>query len=110
MRTKLTDIISTMDQFNGVGNFSDEYVGGVIVDIDTATDELPETVSITDEQDATLKEMLAVRQHTNKLNERAPYVMEYVKPFGQFITEINQTTYTKTQSYFGCLDDSDDEE
>ena len=107
MRTKLTDIISTMEQFIGVVRFSDEYV---IMEIDTDVDDIPETESISNEQEVAIKEMLTIRQHKNKLNERAPYIMEYVKPLGQFISEINQSTYTTTQSYFGCLDDSDDEE
>lgn len=107
MRTKLTDIISTMDQFIGVVRLSDEYI---IMDIDTDVDDMPETESTSNEQETTIKEMLIINQQKNELNERAPYRMENVKPFGQFINEINQTTYTTTQSYFGCLDDSDDEE
>ena len=107
MRTKLTDIISTMEQFIGVVRFSDEYV---IMEIDTDVDDIPETESISKEQEVAIKEMLTIQQQKNKLNERAPYIMEYVKPYGQFVNEINQSTYTTTQSYFGCLDDSDDEE
>ncbi len=100
MRTKLTDIISTMDEYNWGGRFCSEYDDGDEVEIDTDVDDAPETI--------TIKEMLALNPKPDRLNERAPYVKEYVKSFDQFINEINQSTYTTTQSYFGCLDDSDD--
>lgn len=102
MRTKLTDIISTMDEYNWGGRFSSEYDDGAKVDIDTEVDDSPETI--------TIKEMLTEHPEAKKLNERIPYVKEYVKSLDQFVSEFNQPTYTKTQSYFGCLDDSDDEE
>lgn len=102
MRTKLTDIICTMAEYNCCSDSNDEL--GIEID------EVPDTAIIIDDQEATIKEMLIINQQKNKLNERAPYRMENVKPFEQFINEINQTTYTTTQSYFGCLDDSDDEE
>ena len=104
MRTKLTDILSTMDEY-----FHSENDDEIKLDIYSDIDEIPDNAVITS-LEATLTEMLIIRKHKTKLNERTPYRMENVKPFGEFITEINQTTYTTTQSYFGCLEDPDDEE
>ena len=103
MRTKLTDILSTMDEY-----FHSENDDEIKLDIYSDIDEIPDNAVITS-LEATLTEMLTIRT-LNKLNECTPYRMENVKPFGEFINEINQTTYTTTQSYFGCLDDPDDEE
>ena len=107
MRTKLTDIISSMDQFNGVGNFIDEYIGGEQVDIDTDMPDVPDKANISKEQESLIKEMLACagsdtqKQHTSDS-------MEYVLTFAQFINEYNGTI-TQTASYFGCLDDEEEE-
>ncbi|MDE7459852.1 MAG: hypothetical protein K2M85_02060, partial [Paramuribaculum sp.] len=59
MRTKLTDIISSMDQFNGIGNFIDEYIRGEQVDIDTDMPDVPDKANISKEQESLIKEMLA---------------------------------------------------
>ncbi len=108
MRSKLTDIISTFDQFNWFGWFSDEYKNRAQVDMATYIDELPNTPVVTDVQEVAITELLKRNQDLRKLNERTTYAKEYVKSFDEFINEINQSSYSQTQSYFGCLDDSDD--
>lgn len=35
MRLKLSEILSTIDQFNGTGEYSEQYEGGEVVDINT---------------------------------------------------------------------------
>ena len=82
MRTKLTDILSTMDEY-----FHSENDDEIKLDIYSDIDEIPDNAVITS-LEATLTEMLTIRTQ-NKLNERTPYRMENVKPFGEFITEIN---------------------
>lgn len=104
MRTKLTEIISTMDQFNGMGKYSDEYKDGEIVDIDT---EVPDA----DTQEKEIKEMLQVKQGVKRLDEHVNYLNSRVLPFNQFLKEYNGPVSSNIQSYFGSLDDkSDDEE
>ena len=105
MRRKLTEIISTMDQYNGVGQYTDEYEGGETVDIDTDMSDVPDKATIT-EEDA-IKEMLNPKQKSEKLNEHKTYKAEYVLTFDRFINEYKGTP-PNVQSYFGCLDDEDD--
>ena len=46
MRTKLTEIISTMDQYNGIGEYMDKYKGGEQLDIQTDIPNIPKTARI----------------------------------------------------------------
>ena len=107
MRTKLTDIISSMDQFNGIGNFIDEYIRGEQVDIDTDMPDVPDKANISKEQESLIKEMLACAG-TDTQKEHTPDTREYVLTFAQFINEYNGTI-TPTASYFGCLEDDEEE-
>lgn len=107
MRTKLTDIISSMDQFNGIGKFRDEYVEGGQVEIATDMPDVPDKANISKEQESLIKEMLACAG-TDTQKEHTPDTREYVLTFAQFINEYNGTI-TQTASYFGCLDDEEEE-
>ena len=46
MRIKLTEIISTMDQYNGLGVYMDKYKGGEQLDIQTDIPNIPKTARI----------------------------------------------------------------
>lgn len=109
MRTKLTEIISPMDQFNGIGKYSDEYEDGEKVFVDSEMPDAQEA-TINNSEEQTIEEMLQVRHGINRLNERVNYVTSYVKPFNQFLKEYNGPPSSNIQSYFGCLDDVSDEE
>lgn len=107
MRTRLTDIISSMDQFNGMGKFIDEYIGGEQVDIDTTMPGVLDKATISREQESLIKEMLACAG-VDTQKEHITDTGEYVLKFEQFIKEYNGTI-TQTASYFGCLDDDEEE-
>ena len=107
MRTKLTDIISSMDQFNGIGKFRDEYVEGGQVEIATDMPDVPDKANISKEQESIIKEMLAYAG-TDTQKEHTSDTREYVLTFAQFINEYNGTI-TQTASYFGCLEDDEEE-
>ena len=62
MRIKLTELISTMDQYNGIGKYIDKYKGGAQIDIHTDIPNIPKTARIDEDL-----EMLI----TNLLNECA---------------------------------------
>lgn len=104
MRTKLTDIISTMDQYNGVGKYSDEYYGGEKVDIDTDMNHSLETATITEEQKNIICEMLYPDRDVAKKHTR-----EYVLSYDEFISEQKRTPLN-VQSYFGGMDEVDMDE
>ena len=49
MRIKLTEIISTMDQYNGIGEYMDKYKDGEQIDIQTDIPNIPKTAKINED-------------------------------------------------------------
>ena len=49
MRVKLTEIISTMDQYNGIGEYMDKYKGGEQLDIHTDIPNIPKTAIVNED-------------------------------------------------------------
>ena len=62
MRIKLTEIISTMDQYNGIGEYIDKYKGRERLDIHTDIPNIPKTARVNED----MKKLI-----TNLLNEGA---------------------------------------
>ena len=60
MRTKLTEIISTMDQYNGIGEYMDKYKDGEQLDIQTDIPNIPKTARVNEDMEKLI---------TNQLNE-----------------------------------------
>ncbi len=107
MRRKLTEIISTMDQYNGMGKYSDEYKGGEQVDIDTDIPDTPNKAIITKGQEDMIKEMLTSTLQSDKINEQGYFANGYVLTFDKFLSE-QKGKPSNVASYMGCLDDADD--
>lgn len=107
MRRKLTEIISTMDQYNGIGKYSDEYEGGEQVDINTDISETPTIATITKGQESMIIEMLTPTSPDDKRNEQGYFANGYVLTFDKFLSE-QKGKPSNVASYMGCLDDADD--
>ena len=58
MRTKLTEIISTMDQYNGIGEYIDKYKGGEQIDIQTDIPNIPKTAKINEDMQKLITNLL----------------------------------------------------
>ena len=58
MRVKLTEIISTMDQYNGIGEYVDKYKGGAQVDIQTDIPNIPKTARINEWMNSLIAHLL----------------------------------------------------
>lgn len=108
MRLKLSEILSTIDQFNGTGEYSEQYEGGELVDINTDLPDAPKKAKVCEGVEQIITDML----NENNIKDTArispldnPY--SYVMSFDRFINE-QKGTPSNVQSYFGCLDDEDD--
>lgn len=108
MRLKLSEILGTIDQFNGTGEYSEQYEGGELVDINTDLPDEPKQAKVSESVEQIIRDML----NENNIKDIArispldnPY--SYVMSFDRFINEQKGTT-PNVQSYFGCLDDEDD--
>lgn len=108
MRQKLSEILSSIDQFNGTSKYSDQYVDGEPVEIDTDVCGATDKAIVDNDQQKTLEEMLKV--NNMRADSILPPTKEYVLTFEHFIKENNYMNSSNVQSYFGCLDDTDDEE
>ena len=58
MRIKLTEIISTMDQYNGIGEYMDKYKGGEQLDIQTDIPNIPKTARINEDMQKLITNLL----------------------------------------------------
>ena len=68
MRTKLTEIISTMDQYNGIGEYIDKFKGGEQIDIQTDIPNIPKTAKINEDMQKLITNLLKESVQTTKGN------------------------------------------
>ena len=66
MGTKLTEIISTMDQYNGIGEYMDKYKGGEQLDIQTDIPNIPKTAKINEDMEKLIANLLKGYVQTTK--------------------------------------------
>lgn len=115
---KLTDIISNMDQFNGLGPYSDEYKDGDEIDIQTDLPNSPDKATVTEGLERQLRNMLnpegnsderqgSIKTETRNVSKYGGYVLS----FENFIAEKRgMNMSSNVQSYFGGIDDDDEDE
>ena len=72
MRTKLTEIISTMDQYNGIGEYMDKYKDGEQIDIQTDIPNIPKTAKINEDMENLLSNLLNDNKNTQLPKENTP--------------------------------------
>ena len=88
MRVKLTEIISTMDQYNGIGEYIDKYKGGEQLDIQTDIPNIPKTAKINEDMENLLSNLLNDNKNTQH-NQTTPlrrYTGQILK-FDDFVNE-----------------------
>lgn len=109
MRIKLSEILSTMDQYNGTGEYVDKYDGGEQVNINTSMPFPPNEINIDESLRRILCDMLNEEYviEDDKIESSDDNSGRYVLSFDRFLMEQNGT-HQNVQSYFGCLDDDDD--
>ena len=64
MRVKLTELISTMDQYNGIGKYIDKYNGGEQLDIQTDIPNIPKTAKINEDMEKLITNLLKENKNT----------------------------------------------
>lgn len=108
MRLKLTEIISTIDQFNGMGEYIDKNKNGEAADIETNMSNPPKEANICESHQRLIKDMLK-EKCISKEGKRS--ILDHpdsnVLSFERFLIE-QKGTPSNVQSYFGCLDDEED--
>lgn len=67
MRTRLTEIISTIDQYNGFGEYSEEYKGGEKVDICSEMPDMPDKATISEGTEKIVRDMLLNEHYENNI-------------------------------------------
>lgn len=107
MRLKVSEILSTMDQFNGMGKYSGQYEGGELVDINTNLPEAPTQAQVSESVEQMIKDMLIENTVRNKRRSLLDHPDSNVLSFERFLKE-QKGTPSNVQSYFGCLDDEND--
>lgn len=110
MRLKLSEILSTIDQFNGTGEYRGHYEGGEQVDINTDLPDEPKQAKVSEGVEQIITDML----NENNIKDTARISpldnsYSYVMSFDRFINE-QKGTPSNVQSYMGELDDEDDED
>lgn len=108
MRLKLSEILSTIDQFNGTGEYRGQYEGGEQVDTNTDLPDEPKQAKVSEGVEQIIMDML--NENNTKDTSRISHIdnsYSYVMSFDRFINE-QKGTPSNVQSYFGCLDDEDD--
>lgn len=110
MRIKLSELISTIDQYNGVGVYIDKYEVGDQVIVDSETQGGQTTATVSESRTQQLIQYILREDNQNpKLEPQNGYKPEcYVKSFDTFLKEQKGTT-SNVQSYMGELDDEDDD-
>ena len=116
---KLTDIISNMDQFNGLGPYSDEYKDGDEIDIQTDLPSSPDKATVTEGLERQLRNVLnledisderkgsSMKTETGKVSNYGGFVLS----FENFLAEKRGVNMpSNVQSYFGGIDDADEDE
>lgn len=77
MRRKLTEIISTMDQYNGMGKYKDQYEGGEQVDICSDFPQSPDKATIAENLQQKLICDILVESNCRQKKIRELTVWEY---------------------------------
>ena len=72
MRVKLTELISTMDQYNGIGKYIDKYKGGAQIDIQTDMPNIPKTARIDEDSETLITNLL--NEGANVQNDKTPTI------------------------------------
>ena len=72
MRVKLTEIISTMDQYNGIGEYMDKYKGGEQLDIQTDIPNIPKTAKINEDVENIITNLLKENKGVDVPKESTP--------------------------------------
>ena len=92
MRIKLTEIISTMDQYNGIGEYIDKYKGGEQLDIQTDIPNIPKTAKINEDMEKLITNLLKENKGVDVPKESTPttplrrYTGQILK-FDDFVNE-----------------------
>lgn len=88
MRTKLTEIISTMDQYNGMRAHRDKYQGGEQIDIQTEMPGAPQHATIQEGmQTPTILEMLHEEDPQTESQPRLCEPNDRILRFEEFVHE-----------------------
>ena len=100
MRTKVSEIISTIDYYNRTGEFSDQDTLDMVVDFEVP-DEMKMIVDMDDDENRVdmVKEMF---EYMEKTHRKSTKHADYVMSFDEF---LNESISPKTQSYMGKLED-----
>ena len=77
MRRKLTEIISTMDQYNGMGKYKDQYEGGEQVDICSDFPQSPDKATIAENLQQKLISDILAESNSRQKKIRELTVWEY---------------------------------
>ena len=92
MRIKLTEIISTMDQYNGIGEYMDKYKGGEQLDIHTNIPNIPKTARVNEDMEKLITNLLKENKNTQLPKGNTPtaslrrYTGQILK-FDDFVNE-----------------------
>ena len=115
---KLTDIISGLDQYSGLGPYSDEYKGGKEVEIDTDFPVPPDKASVSEALDNQIRNIpglenipegnkAAIKTGTCEVSNLGIKVLS----FEDFIAEKRGVPMpSNVRSCLGGIDDADDDE
>lgn len=105
MRTKLSEIVSTIDQYNGQNEYAHKYDGGEQIDIDTKIPGCPTKVTVPIGRKP-IKEMRGnIRKFENHI---AKHEKAHVLPLEDFLKE-QKGAPLNVQSYFGRQDEEEEE-
>ena len=92
MRIKLTEIISTMDQYNGIGEYMDKYKDGERLDIHTDIPNIPNTARVNEDMQKLITNLLKENEGVDVPKENTPttplrrYTGQILK-FDDFVNE-----------------------
>ena len=98
-----------MDQYNDTEKYIDEYDNDKQAYIDIEMLDVPKKAIPSKRHDDMIKEMLIPKTHHDGLNTKESHTGGYVISYEKFISE-QKGTPSNVQSYFGCLNDTDDSE
>lgn len=117
MRTKLAELISTMEQYNGMLKNDKEYVGGAKVEIETDIPDMPDHGTITESQTNRIKSLLLTESKVNTHQNKLRYFGDenrYVMTYDVFLKEGFQKRPPQDPNYDdrprGWNDNDDDDE
>ena len=117
MRIKLTEIISTMDQYNGMGVYMDKYKGGEQLDIHTDIPNIPKTAIVNEDMQKLITNLLKEGANVQKENTPTTPLRRYtgqILKFDDFVNEhrvrIPQHDEEQYTSQFYPNDEVDEEE